>query len=225
MVIRDYIFLGIFLLVMACVPLLLKNDYYISIFVFASFNCLACIGLSLLLGYAGQISLGHAAFIGIGAYTSGYLTTQFAWSPWITMFIGVVISIIIAIAVGVPSLKLRGHYLAMATLGFGAILYIVAVAAVDITGGPAGLNNIPPLNLFGLILDSDKKFFFFSWSVVVIGLLFALNLINSRVGRGLRALHGSEDAANSIGINTSSYKIQIFIFSAVSIKCKIYLLV
>ncbi len=212
---KNYIGICILFLIVVVAPPIIKNDYYLGVLIFAALNCLACTGLCLLMGYAGQISLGHAAFIGIGAYVSGYMTVNLGWSPWTAMAAGTILSAIIAIIVGVPALRLKGHYLAMATLGFGSIMHIVAVAAIDITGGPGGLNGIPVISLFGYLMDSDTKFFYFSWAAVLLGLFLALNLIHSRVGRGIRALHGSEDAAGSLGINTSSYKIQIFVFSAV----------
>ncbi len=212
---RDYIGLGMTAALAAGVPLFVQNPYYLGIFVFTALNCLACVGLCLLMGYAGQISLGHAAFVGIGAYAAAILTTRTGWSPWAAMGAGAGISMGIGILVGVPSLRLKGHYLAMATLGFGAIVHIVGVAAVDLTGGPEGIGGIPQLTLFGLVLDSDLRFFYFSWSVVVVGLFFALNLIHSRIGRGLRAIHGSEDAACAAGVNTALFKIEIFLVSAV----------
>lgn len=196
-------------------PFLVTNDYYLGVLIFTAFNCLACIGLCLLMGYAGQISIGHGAFIAIGAYTSGILTSKFAWSPWLAMLCGILLVIVIAFCLGIPALRLKGHYLAMATLGFASIVHIIAVAAVDLTGGPSGLVNIPRLDFFGYVLSSDKQYFYFSWSVVALGVYIAFNLINSRVGRGLQALHGSEDAASSLGINITSYKVQIFILSAV----------
>jgi len=212
---QDYIWLCLLALVVAVLPLAIRNDYYIGVCVFAALNCLACIGLSLLMGYAGQISLCHAAFIAIGAYSSAILTVKAGWSPWTAMGAGVGFTIIIALFVGVPSLRLKGHYLAMATLGFGSILHIVSVAAVPLTGGPEGINNIPHLNLFGLKLNTDKHWFYFGWSMAILGLYFALNLIHSRIGRGLRAIHGSEDAACSLGVNTAASKILVFIISAV----------
>jgi branched-chain amino acid transport system permease protein len=178
-------------------------------------NCITCMGLCLLMGYAGQISLGHSAFYGLGAYATGILTVTLACSPWVAMGAGACFTVLVAVVVGVPSLRLKGHYLAMATLGFGAIVHIVFVAAVDLTGGPNGIARIPHLVLFGVELSTDKSFFYFSWAVVILGLFFALNLIHSRVGRGLRAIHGSQDAAGSLGVNTARYKIQIFILSAV----------
>jgi branched-chain amino acid transport system permease protein len=212
---RDYIGLIIVAAIVLLIPMLIENDYYIGILVFTALNCLTCMGLCLLMGYAGQISLGHSAFYGIGAYATGILTVTLAWSPWIAMGAGACFTALVAVVVGVPSLRLKGHYLAMATLGFGAIVHIVFVAAVNLTGGPNGIAGIPHLDLFGLELSTDKSFFYFSWAVVMIGLFFALNLIHSRVGRGLRAIHGSQDAAGSLGVNTAKYKIQIFILSAV----------
>jgi branched-chain amino acid transport system permease protein len=212
---RDYIGLMIMAGIVVLIPGLIKNDYYIGILVFTALNCLTCMGLCLLMGYAGQISLGHSAFFGLGAYATGILTVTLAWSPWTAMGAGACFTALVAVVVGVPSLRLKGHYLAMATLGFGAIVHIVFVAAVDLTGGPNGIAGIPHLELFGIELSTDKSFFYFSWAVVILGLFFALNLIHSRVGRGLRAIHGSQDAAGALGVNTARYKIQIFILSAV----------
>ncbi len=208
---------GFFALVISiiAIPFIITNDYYIGVLVFAAFNCLACIGLCLLMGYAGQISIGHGAFVAIGAYTSGILTSKLAWSPWLAMLCGVLIVIVVAFSLGIPALRLKGHYLAMATLGFASIVHIVAVAAVDLTGGPSGIVNIPRLDLFGYVLNSDTQYYYFSWSVVALAVFIAFNLVNSRVGRGLQAIHGSEDAASSLGINITSYKVQIFILSAV----------
>ncbi len=212
---KDYIALFIFALFLAIVPLILDNDYYTGILVFTGLNCLTCIGLSLLMGYAGQISMGHAAFYGIGAYTSAILTVQYGWSPWTAMFAGAVLVMVTALVVGIPSLRLRGHYLAMATLGFGSIVHIVALAAIGLTGGPGGINGIPGFEIMGFALDTDVRFYYFTWITVLLGLFLAINLIHSRIGRGLRAIHGSEDAASSSGVNTSVYKIQIFVISAV----------
>ena len=201
--------------IVAILPYLIRNDYYIGIFVFTAINCLPCIGLSLLMGYAGQISLGHAAFVGIGAYTSAILTVSLGWSPWLAMFCGILLSITTALLVGIPSLRLKGHYLAMASLGFASIMHIISVAAVDLTGGPAGISDIPQFSLLGWDLNNDVKFYYFSWGLVILGMFFALNLINSRIGRGLLAIHGNEEAAAAAGVNTARAKLRIFIISAV----------
>jgi branched-chain amino acid transport system permease protein len=201
--------------VIAVLPVLIGNEYYLGVLIFTAFNCLACLGLCLLMGYAGQISIGHGAFVAIGAYAAGLLTVKLGWSPWTAMAAGAAITAAVAAGVGIPTLRLKGHYLAMATLGFASIVHILAVAAVDLTGGPSGLLNIPRISFLGIPLDSDTRFFYFSWGVVVVGLYLAFNIINSRVGRGLRALHGSEEAAASLGVNITIYKIQVFVLSAV----------
>jgi len=212
---RDIAGLMVLIGAVIAAPLIIGNDYYLGVLIFAAFNCLTCIGLCLLMGYAGQISLGHGAFVAIGAYAAGIFTTSLGWSPWIAIFAGVFIVAAVAAVVGIPTLRLKGHYLAMATLGFASIVHILAVATVEVTGGPSGLLNIPRMSVFGYELDSDLKYFYFSWAVVVIGLYLAFNLINSRIGRSLRALHGSEDAAASLGVNITACKIQVFVLSAV----------
>ena len=214
MVKRDYLGLLSLALLVAAVPLVMDNEYYLGILAFTALNCLAAIGLSLLMGYAGQISIGHAAFIGVGAYVSALFTVKLGWAVWPAMGAGVFVSILLAYGLGVPALRLKGHYLAMATLGFGAIVHVVLVAATGITGGPEGISEIPSLSLFGWTIDTDMRFYFVSWGAVVLGLLLSLNLIHSRVGRALRSIHGSEDAAGSIGVDTSRYKIRVFALSA-----------
>ena len=140
---RDYKVLIIFSLALAIFPFIVSYvegiQHYIDIMVFVGIFSLITIGLSLLMGYAGQISLGHAAFFGIGAYTSAVLTGKFGINPWVAFLIGVLLTAAIAYLVGVPSLKLRGHYLAMATLGFGIIIFIVFNEWDTMTAGPSAL--------------------------------------------------------------------------------------
>lgn len=202
------------ILVVIALPHVVTNDYYLGALIFTGLNTLACVGLCLLMGYAGQISIGHGAFAAIGAYGSAILTARYGWSPWAAMGCGVILAMAVAAVLGGPALRLKGHYLAMATLGFASIVHVASVAAVDITGGPSGIVNIPRLNLCGLTLNTDTRYFYFVWAVAVMGVYFAFNLIDSRVGRALRAIHGSEDAAASLGVPVTLYKIQIFILSA-----------
>jgi branched-chain amino acid transport system permease protein len=189
--------------------------HYPDVMVFAGIYCLITIGLSLLMGYAGQISLGHAAFYGIGAYASGILTVRYGIGPWPAMFVGVLASAAVALAVGAPSLKLRGHYLAMATLAFGIIVNIVFREEMRWTGGPDGMAGIPGLALFGWSIDSTVGYYYVVWAFVGLAFIFTINLIQSPVGRALRAIHASEPAAAAMGIAISRYKIMVFVFSAV----------
>lgn len=211
---KNYALLAFAALFIASIPLFVSGSYYHGILIFAALNCLTCIGLCLLSGYAGQISIGHAAFNAIGAYGTGICTTTFGLSPLTGIFISAVISVILAFLLGGPALRLKGHYLAMATLGFGAIVHTVAVAAVGLTGGPEGISGIPSISFGSFELNSDLRQYYFCWAVAVLGIFFALNLINSRIGRALKSIQGSEAAASSIGINTSFYKIQVFALSA-----------
>ncbi|MGD9364959.1 MAG: branched-chain amino acid ABC transporter permease [Desulfobacteraceae bacterium] len=188
--------------------------HYTGIMVFAGIYCLITIGLSLLMGYAGQISLGHAAFYGIGAYTSGILTTKFGLNPWLCMAAGALLASVVAVAVGAPSLKLKGHYLAMATLAFGIIINIVFREEVEWTGGPDGMINIPRMQLFGWKINSTTDFYYLVWLVVAGAFVFTINILQSPAGRALRAIHTSEAAAGAMGINVSHYKIIVFVYSA-----------
>ncbi|MBI5521006.1 MAG: branched-chain amino acid ABC transporter permease [Desulfarculus sp.] len=188
---------------------------YPEVMIYAGIYSLITMGLSVLVGFAGQISLGHAAFFGIGAYASAVGTATYNLDPWLCLILGALLSLLVALAIGVPTLKLKGHYLAMATLAFGIIVFIIFNEEVDITGGPDGLSRIPGLSLFGLKLNTTMSYFYFVWTVVLLVFWFCANLLESRIGRAFRAVHGSEVAAMAMGINISSHKVQAFVLSAV----------
>jgi len=205
----------LYLLAIVIFPLLVKNRYFLSIAIFAGFNALIVLGLNLLMGYAGQISLGQAAFYGLGAYSSAILTTRYLLPPLLALILAALITGSTALIIGVPSLKLRGHYLAMATLGFGIIVYIIFNELDWITGGPSGFLGIPALKLGNITFHSQIQYYFLIWGVVSLVILFSRNLVYSRVGRALRALNFSELAAQGVGVNTSRHKLEIFIWSAI----------
>lgn len=203
--------IGLFPLLAAGVPAM---NHYTGIMVFAGIYCLITIGLSILMGYAGQISLGHAAFFGIGAYVSGFLTARMSINPWLALIAGALLAALVAVAVGAPSLRLKGHYLAMATLAFGIIVNIVFREEVALTGGPDGMVNIPKMQLFGLPIDTTDKFYYLVWTVVAGAFIFTVNLLQSPAGRALRAIHTSEQAAGAMGIDIARTKIVVFVYSA-----------
>ncbi|MBU1208010.1 MAG: branched-chain amino acid ABC transporter permease [Proteobacteria bacterium] len=190
------------------------NEYFISVLVFLGINSIVTMGLCLLMGYAGQISLGHAAFFGIGAYFSGILTSQYSFHPVVAFFAGIFFSALVAFLVGKPTLRLKGHYMAVATLGFGEIFFIAFNELITLTGGPSGLSGIPSLSFFGQVLEVTA-YLYLVWGFVFLLLIFSLNVINSRVGRALRAVHGGELAANAMGVDAAWYKVQVFVLSAV----------
>jgi len=207
-------FLAFALLIFAA-PLLFHGGYLLNVMLFVGINTMLAIGLNLLLGYAGQISLGNAGFFGLGAYLSGILTATYGWNPWLAMPLAAATVGAVAFLIGFPILKLKGHYLAMATLGMGIIMYIVLNETIDLTGGPSGLSGIPNISVGNLTFDSDVKNYYLIWSFTLCMILLALNLADSRVGRALRAVHDSEVAARVMGINARLLKVQIFALSAV----------
>jgi branched-chain amino acid transport system permease protein len=205
----------VFAVIVMTIPAYLSSTYYLSILAFTATRFMMALGLSLLLGQAGQISLGQAAFVGIGAYGSAILTTKLGFNPWVAMLVAAVISAAIAGLVGIPTLKLKGYYLAMATLGINEIIYILLVQLKPLTNGTDGITGIPPLDLGGLGLSSPRAYHLVVWGAALLMFRFALNLSQSRVGRSLRALRLSEPAAESVGVDCSYRKVQIFIIAAV----------
>jgi len=208
--------LTFFLFAMAVViaPLFFSGGYLMNVLVFVGINTMLAVALNLLLGFAGQISLGHAAFFGLGAYISGVLTATCGYSPWLTLIIASTATSVLAFVLGFPILKLKGHYLAMATLGFGIIVYIAFNETVDITAGPSGLTGIPNYSIGSFQFDSDTKNYYLIWAFTLVTILLSVNLANSRIGRALRAIHDSETAARVMGVNAGFLKVQIFTLSA-----------
>ena len=211
---REILYFGILALAILVLPIFVESKYYYIVLNVIGLNTIVVVGLNLLIGFAGQISLGHAAFYGLGSYFSGILTVNYGFPLWPAMLVGMLATGAVAFLIGYPSLKLRGHYLVMATLGFGIIVNILMGELEQFTGGHDGLMGIPPLSIGGITFDSDLKNFYLIWIFAFFCMLAARNLLNSRAGRALRAIHGSEVAANSLGVNTSSYKVKVFVLSA-----------
>lgn len=206
--------IGILFAIVVLTPFI-ASEYVLAIFTMIGLYSLICIGLTMLTGYAGQISLGHAAFYGIGAYTTAYLTGSQGMPPILALLIGAVLSAIIALVIGLPAFKLKGYYLALATLGFGIIVYTLFKELTSITGGANGFFGIPSMSLFGFQFVTETHYFYLVWAIVMLALLFTRNILHSRVGRGLRSIEGSEIAADAVGVNLMKYKLQIFVLSAI----------
>ncbi|MDY6794270.1 MAG: branched-chain amino acid ABC transporter permease [Actinomycetota bacterium] len=174
---------------------------------------IVAVGLNLLMGYAGQISLGHGAFFGVGAYTSALLTVKAGFPVWFALILSIVVAAIVGLLVA-PILRLKGHYLAMATLGLGIIAFVFFRELVWLTNGNDGVRGIPELALPGLNITTRKGEYFFVWILALLVLILCGNIVRSRQGRAIKALHHSEVAAEAMGINVSWHKIKIFMFSA-----------
>ncbi len=211
---RELIKYALFAVCVLLAPLFFKDSYLMNVLVFVGIHTLLAVALNLLLGYAGQISLGHAAFFGLGAYSSGILTATYSWNPWLAMVIVSLAVGILAFAIGFPILKLKGHYLAMATLGMGIIVFIVFNEWVDLTGGPSGFSGIPNLELGPIVFDEDINNYYLVWTFVLGCVLLSVNLANSRIGRAFRAIHDAEIAARVAGVNARLLKVQVFALSA-----------
>jgi branched-chain amino acid transport system permease protein len=209
-----YLGLGLVIAVLLVLPFILPNSYYMDLAIRMAINAIIVIGLNLLIGFAGQISLGHAGFLGIGAYASAVLPTHFGFHPLLAMAAGAAATAVIAGVVAKPIFKLKGNYLAMATLGLGIIINIALRNEAQWTGGPDGM-AVPAFALFGIELSSDKQWYWVVASLLVISVWASLNIIDSPFGRALRALHGSEVASQVVGVNIARYKVSIFVLSAV----------
>ena len=194
-------------------PLFFPSAYYYRIGALVFIFALAVVGLNLLMGFAGQVSLGHAGFLGIGAYSVAIGPVHFGAPSWLCLFVGAILSGAVAFAVGRPILKLKGHYLAVATLGFGLLVAIVLTNEAGWTGGPDGM-NVPALTLFGWRVHGSDAWYWIAGATFVGGFLLALNLMESPTGRALQAIHDSEIAARVLGIDVARKKLTIFIISA-----------
>lgn len=206
--------LAVTIAVLVALPFILPNAYYLDVAIRMAINAIIVLSLNMLVGFAGQISLGHAGFIGIGAYASAVLPTHFGWPPIAALLAGAAMSGILAALIARPIFNLRGHYLAMATLGLGIILSMVVRNETALTGGPDGI-AVPALGLFGFEMTSEKQWYWLIAAMLVVSVWATLNLVDSPFGRALRALHGSEVASQVVGVAVARYKVAVFVLSAV----------
>jgi len=194
-------------------PLFFPSAYYYRIGVLVFIFALAVVGLNLLMGFAGQVSLGHAGFLGIGAYSVAIGPVHLGAPSWLCLLGGALLSGAIAFLVGRPILKLKGHYLAVATLGLGLLFAIVLTNEARWTGGPDGM-AVPRLVLFGWSVRGAIAWYWVAGATLVVGFVLALNLMDSPTGRALQAIHDSEIAARVLGVDVARKKVAIFVISA-----------
>lgn len=202
-------------------PILLPS-YEVTLLNYIGLYSLVVLGLVLLTGVAGMTSFGQAAFVGVGAYTSAYLTTSqqlpewlmwTAGSPWISLLVGLVLTAIIALFLGGITLKLSGHYLPLGTIAWGISIYYL-LGTLPNLGGHTGISNIPSLSLFGMTLDKSEEIFYLIWLLLIAAVIITTNLLNSREGRAIRALKGGQLMAEAMGVNTFRSKMVIFLIAA-----------
>ncbi|TAN11129.1 MAG: branched-chain amino acid ABC transporter ATP-binding protein/permease [Burkholderiaceae bacterium] len=199
--------------VLLTLPLFVPS-FYVNLLVLTAIYGFVVTGMILLTGYTGLVSLGHAAFFGVGAYAAAVLGGTFGLNPWLSLVAGTAIAALSAYIVGLPLLRLSGHYLALATLAWGVIASTLFTQMAFLTGGPDGFSNVPTLSFFGLDMVGEGRFYYLVLIVAVAGALMLGALLNSRSGRAVRALASSEVAASSLGVNVSRLKLQVFVLSA-----------
>ncbi|MCS6778975.1 MAG: branched-chain amino acid ABC transporter permease [Geminicoccaceae bacterium] len=206
--------LGALGLALVLVPFLLPSAFHLRVAALVWINATAALGLALLMGLAGQVSLGHAGFFGIGAYATALGPKHLGLDPLLSMLLGVAAAAGLALLVGRPILRLKGHYLAVATLGLGILVHLVLVSEVAITGGPDGV-QVPRLVLFGWRVAGPEVWYAITGIVLLLAAWIALNLEDSSTGRALRALHDSEIAASVAGVDVARHKLVVFVIAAV----------
>jgi branched-chain amino acid transport system permease protein len=203
----------LFVAALVVLPLILPNVYYFDVAIRIAINATLAIALNLLIGYTGQISLGHAAFFGLGAYGSAILVAEYHWPPGAALLASAALVGALAYVVARVILRLEGHYLAMATLGLGVIASIALSNEVGLTGGPDGM-SVPDFSILGLRVVGEKAWYWVFAATLVAAIVLAGNLVDSPAGRALRALHGSQTAARAVGVEASAFKIRVFVLSA-----------
>lgn len=201
-------------LALLLIPFVAPNAYFVSLANMLLINIILIASLNLLMGYGGQISLGHAGFYGLGAYVSGALNAKLGVNAWIGLPSAVIVTSFAALLIGIPALRLRGLYLSMATLGWNAILVVMFNRLIVITGGPNGLLGVQPFAIAGFALDTDARQFPVVWLMSYLVMVVVLNLLRSRTGRALRAVATNELGADAVGVDSFRTKLLFFVLTA-----------
>ncbi|WP_321813828.1 MULTISPECIES: branched-chain amino acid ABC transporter ATP-binding protein/permease [unclassified Paraburkholderia] len=211
-------FFWLFLVVMFALPVLpgvvRVPEYWITLLNYIGLYSIVAIGLVLLTGIGGMTSFGQAAFVGLGAYATAYLTTQYGVSPWLALIVGVVITALVALVLGLVTMRLSGHFLPLGTIAWGLALFFL-FGNLDMLGKYDGINGIPVLKVFGIELESGRHIYYLIWVVVLASVISVQNLLNSRTGRAIRALRGGGLMAEAMGVNTAWMRVVIFVYAAV----------
>ncbi len=204
---------ALFVAALAIVPLT-APEFWVTLGNYIGLYSIVALGLVLLTGVAGQTSFGQAAFVGLGAYTTAYLTTKYGTSPWLALAIGIVITSGVALFLGFITLRMKGHYFPLATIAWGMSLYYV-FGNLEMLGGHTGMSGIPALSIFGFELKSEHRYYYLIWAIALASLWATNNLLDSRPGRAIRALKGRLEMAEAFGVDAARLKIVTFVYAAV----------
>jgi branched-chain amino acid transport system permease protein len=210
---KQKLFIWLLAAAVPVVALLPLPDFWIAQLNYIGLYALVCLGLVLLTGVGGLTSFGQAAFVGVGAYTTAWLTLNTGMSPWLTLFVGLGLTAISALIVGAITLRMSGHYLPLATIAWGLSLYYL-MGNLDALGKYDGLLGLKSLSIGGLDIGQGRLFFILTWAILIAGAVALLNLLDSRPGRAIRSLKGGSQMAEAMGISTFLYKVTIFLIAA-----------
>jgi len=209
------VFLAVILALLPILPQPLQiPEYWVTLLNYIGLYALVALGLVLLTGIGGMTSFGQAAFVGIGAYATGYLSTQYGLSPWLGLLAGVLLTALLALFLGAITMRLSGHFLPLGTIAWGLSLYFL-FGNLDWLGKYDGINGIPVLNLLGWHLESGRSIYYLIWAFVLLAVVSVQNLLASRLGRAIRALKGGGLMAEAFGVDTGWLRVVIFVYAAV----------
>lgn len=210
---KQKLFIWLLAAAVPVVALLPLPDFWIAQLNYIGLYALVCLGLVLLTGVGGLTSFGQAAFVGVGAYTTAWLTLNTGMSPWLTVFVGLGLTAVSAIVVGAITLRMSGHYLPLATIAWGLSLYYL-MGNLDALGKYDGLLGLKSLSIGGVDIGQGRLFFVLTWAILITGAIALLNLLDSRPGRAIRSLKGGSQMAEAMGISTFRYKVTVFLIAA-----------
>jgi len=204
--------LAAFLVVVAVAPAV-APQFWVTLGNYIGLYSIVALGLVLLTGVAGQTSFGQAAFVGLGAYASAWLTTQYGTSPWLTLVVGLAVTALVALALGFITLRMKGHYLPLATIAWGISLSFL-FGNLEFLGGHTGLSGVPALSIGPLELKNERVIWYLIWAIALVALWCTNNLLDSRPGRAIRSLRGGLDMAEAMGVDGARLKIIVFVYAA-----------
>ena len=198
------------LILLILLPQFISNNYFVILLNQTLISIIILVGLNFVTGLMGQMNLSTAGIMAMGAYTSALLCTKLGWSPWIAMIFVILVGFLLGVGLGYPSLRVKGIYLALTTLGFSEVVRLLANNMVSLTGGPTGVRNIPPFSILGYEIKGAIPYYYFLLVIVIAVLLFSRSIINSKWGRAIKAIRDNDLAVEACGIKISTIKIFAF---------------
>ncbi|MBI2953871.1 MAG: branched-chain amino acid ABC transporter permease [Chloroflexi bacterium] len=205
--------IGLLIVGLIVFPFVVNVSFIVSLMVLVAIFAIIAMGFDILAGYAGQVSLGQAAFMGLGGYSTAYLTARLGFEPILAMMAGLILTVVVAYLIGLVTLRLQRYYFPLMTLGLSIIFEVFFVSFRNITGGSSGFAGVPTFSVGGLAIEEDVHYYYFVWAIALIFLVISRLIVNSSIGRAFRALERDELAASMMGVDVTKYKMMAFLIS------------